>query len=132
MSHSKLDNVTVLGAGVLGGQIAWHSAFKGKTVTVYDPYPEALERSRKVHEQYADIYRSELGATDADIAAARERLTYSSDLAAAAAAADLVIEAVPEDPEIKTTAYEQLAPLLAPDAIIATNSSTLLPSDSQK
>lgn len=31
-----LHRVTVLGGGVLGGQIAWHCAYKGRTVTVYD------------------------------------------------------------------------------------------------
>ena len=33
-SMSRIKNLTVMGSGVLGGQIAWHSAFKGKTVTV--------------------------------------------------------------------------------------------------
>ena len=62
---STLDKLTVLGSGVLGGQIAWHSAFKGKTVVVYDIAPDALERCRTAHEQYAAIYFSEVGATDA-------------------------------------------------------------------
>jgi len=33
---TALNNVTVLGSGVLGGQIAWHNAFRGKRVVVYD------------------------------------------------------------------------------------------------
>ena len=33
---AQLNRITVTGAGVLGGQIAWHSAFKGKTVVVHD------------------------------------------------------------------------------------------------
>jgi 3-hydroxyacyl-CoA dehydrogenase len=36
MSESKLNNVAMIGAGRLGGQIAWHSAYMGKHVTVYD------------------------------------------------------------------------------------------------
>jgi len=36
MTASNLNNLTVAGAGVLGGQIAWQSAFKGKNVVVYD------------------------------------------------------------------------------------------------
>ncbi|MFJ9714051.1 3-hydroxyacyl-CoA dehydrogenase [Streptomyces sp. NPDC101234] len=126
---SRLDKVTVLGSGVLGGQIAWHSAFKGKTVTVYDISPDAIERCRGVHHRYAAVYRSEVGADDADIAATRKRLTYATDLAAAVAQADLVIEAVPEIPEVKTALYKEMAGLLPPDTLVATNSSTFLPRD---
>jgi 3-hydroxyacyl-CoA dehydrogenase len=129
MSQSNLDRVTVLGAGVLGGQIAWHSAFKGKTVAIYDPFSEALDKCRGAHAGYADIYKAELGASDADIAATRDRLIYTSDLKEAVENTDLVIEAVPEVPEIKTKVYADMAPLLPEHAIIATNSSTLLPRD---
>lgn len=126
---SVLSRVTVLGAGVLGGQIAWHSAFKGKTVVLYDIAEDAIERARATHEVYAGIYLSEVGASTADIAAARARLTYSTDLKAAAADADLVIEAVPEVPDIKASVYKELAELLPAHALIATNSSTFLPRD---
>ena len=36
MSESNIENVAMIGAGTLGGQIAWHSAYMGKQVTVYD------------------------------------------------------------------------------------------------
>ncbi|MFE2491554.1 3-hydroxyacyl-CoA dehydrogenase [Streptomyces mirabilis] len=126
---SRLDKVTVLGSGVLGGQIAWHSAFKGKTVAVYDIAPDAIERCRAAHGHYAAIYLSDVGADNADIAATREHLTYSTDLAAAVAQADLVIEAVPEIPEVKSAVYKEMAGLLPPATLVATNSSTLLPRD---
>jgi 3-hydroxybutyryl-CoA dehydrogenase len=127
MNRSNLDRLTVLGAGVLGGQIAWHSAFKGKSVVAYEPYPEALAKCKVAHETYARIYATELGASDADIESTRSRLSYSDDLASAVAYADLVIEAVPEVPEIKTRVYQDMAALLPPRTIVATNSSTLLP-----
>jgi len=126
---SSLDRLTVLGAGVLGGQIAWHSAFKGKTVDVYDIAQDAIERCGAAHDQYAAIYLSDVGASDSDITATRRRLTFTTDLAAAVAEADLVIEAVPEIPDVKTAVYEEMAELLPPDTLVATNSSTLLPSD---
>jgi 3-hydroxybutyryl-CoA dehydrogenase len=129
MSNSTLDRLTVLGAGVLGGQIAWHSAFKGKTVVLYDPYPEAIDKARVAHATYAHIYKTELGASEADIAATRARLSLSGDLALAVADADFVIEAVPEVPEIKTRVYREMADLLPPRTLVATNSSTLLPRD---
>src|SRR5829696_389125 len=126
---SGLNTVTLLGAGVLGGQIAWHSAFKDKTVAVYDIAGDAIERCRTAHEQVAAIYLADLGATDADIAATRRRLTYTTDLAAAVAQADLVIEAVPDIPDVKTAVYKEMAELLRPETVVANNSSTFLPSD---
>jgi 3-hydroxyacyl-CoA dehydrogenase len=129
MSRSNLDRLTVLGAGVLGGQIGWHSAFKGKTVVIYDPFPEALQKAKVAHDTYAKIYKAELGASDADIAATRARLTLSGDLKAAVAQADFVIEAVPEVPDIKTQVYREMAGLLPPHTLVATNSSTLLARD---
>jgi len=129
MASSNIERLTVLGAGVLGGQIGWHSAFKGKTVVLYDPFPEALEKARAAHSTYAQIYKVQLGASDAEIERTRARLAYTSDLKAAVAAADLVIESVPEVPAIKTKVYEDMARLLPPHTIVATNSSTLLPRD---
>jgi len=129
MSSSNLDRLTVLGAGVLGGQIGWHSAFKGKTVVIYDPFPEALRKAAVAHDTYAQIYEAQLGASGADIAATRARLTLSGDLKAAVAQADFVIEAVPEIPETKTRVYREMAGLLPPHTLVATNSSTLLARD---
>lgn len=128
MTTSKINTLTLLGAGVLGGQIAWHSAFKGKTVVVYDLYEEGLEQCRKAQEGYAAIYLETQGATEDTIAATRRRLTFTTDLSVAAAKADLVIEAVPEIPDVKVAVYQDLAKLLPDHCIIATNSSTLLPS----
>lgn len=125
---SSINKVTVLGSGVLGGQIAWHTAYKGKSV-VYDIAADALERCQRAHGQYAEIYRQDVGAGEADIAAPRSRLRYSTDLADAVKQADLVIEAVPEVPAIKTEIHRKMAPLLPPHRLIATNSSTLLARD---
>jgi 3-hydroxybutyryl-CoA dehydrogenase len=123
---SSLERFTVLGAGVLGGQIAWHSAFKGRTVSLYDIAQDAIDRCRAEH--YAAIYRSDVGASDADTTAARQRLTDGSDVATAVAEADLMIEVVPEIPCVKTAVYEEMAEPLPPDTVVATNSSTLLDS----
>jgi 3-hydroxybutyryl-CoA dehydrogenase len=129
MSRSRLDRLTVLGAGVLGGQIGWHSAFKGKTVVIYDPFPEALQKAKVAHDTYAQVYEAQLGASGADISATRARLTLTGDLKAAVAQADFVIESVPEVPETKTRVYREMAGLLPPHTLVATNSSTLLARD---
>jgi len=126
---SRINHLTTLGSGVLGGQIAWHSAFRGKTVVAYDIGEEALSRCRAAHDQYAGIYRRDLGASGEAIAETRARLSYTTDLATAVGGADLVIGSVPEVPEVKTAAYQKMAPLLRKHTLLATNSSTLLPSD---
>ena len=126
---AKLNYITVLGSGVLGGQIAWHTAFKGKNVVVYDIANEALENCKNAHQFYAGIYQSDLGASEQEVSETVSRLTFTSSLAEAVVNADLVIEAVPEVPEIKTSVYLQMADLLPAHTLLATNSSTLLPSD---
>jgi 3-hydroxyacyl-CoA dehydrogenase len=128
MTASQLENITVLGAGVLGGQIAWHSAFRGKSVVVYDLRAEGIEQCRIAQQTYAHIYRQDLDASEGMIEETRARLTFTTDLAAAVAEADLVIEAVPEIPQVKIDVYGEMAQHLPPHTLIATNSSTLLPS----
>lgn len=124
----KIERLTLLGAGVLGAQIAWQSAYKGKLVTVYDLYEKGLEQCRTDQQRYAEIYQRDLGASEEDIEATRGRLSFTTDLAAATANADLVIEAVPEAPDIKIAVYTELAKHLPEHTLVATNSSTLLPS----
>lgn len=126
----SLQNVTVLGSGVLGGQIAWHSAFKGKNVIVCDISEQALESCRNAHETYAQIYLAEVeGATEANLAQTRERILFTTDVKVAYQNCDLVVEAVPEIPDIKHAAYQAMADNLPEHAIITTNSSTFLPRD---
>lgn len=129
MATQSLNNMTSLGAGVLGGQIAWHSAFKGKKVVIYDPFEASLENCRKAIDGYAAIYINDLGATEQQITQARSRLSFTTDLAEAVSDADIAIESVPENPDIKRDFYIKLAPLLPEKTILATNSSTLLASD---
>jgi 3-hydroxyacyl-CoA dehydrogenase len=126
MSNLSIGKISVLGGGVLGGQIAWHSAYKGKTAIVYDISEDALENCRKAQLQYAAIYQSDLGATEEEMEATRGRVSFTTNMKAAADV-DLVIESVPEVPAIKNSVYEELAPLLPQHTIIVTNSSTLMP-----
>lgn len=128
MTTSGIQDLTVIGGGVLGGQIAWHSAFKGKTVVVFDLYEDGLKACRTAHETYAHIYKTELGASENDIQATKDRLSFTTDLNQAINNADFIIEAIPEIPEVKTEFYQKIAPILSERTLLATNSSTLLPS----
>lgn len=123
-----IRKVAVLGTGVLGSQIAFQCAFHGFDVTGYDLSDSALDAARANIDRMGAAMRADLGADEAALAAARGRLHLTTDLAAAVAKADLVIEAVPEAPQIKRDIYAKIAPLAPESAIFVTNSSTLLPS----
>lgn len=123
-----IKNVTVAGSGVLGYQIAFQSAFHGYNVTVYDINDEVLERAKDKFEILSEAFQKDLSASQKEIDAAKSRLTYTSDLENAAKDADLLIEAVPESPEVKIDFYHKLAKVAPEKTIFATNSSTLLPS----
>ncbi|NUP29231.1 MAG: 3-hydroxyacyl-CoA dehydrogenase [Nocardia sp.] len=126
----EIRSVTVLGTGVLGSQIAYQTAFHGYRVQAYDISDEALDTARKRFAGLATTYRDEvMGATEELTEQARAGIGLTTDLGAAVADADLVIEAVPEVLDIKRQTYEKLGELAPERTIFATNSSTLLPSD---
>src|SRR5215470_9837924 len=125
----RIDNVTVLGTGVLGSQIAYQSAYSGFAVTAYDISDEIVNTARKRFADLAARYEREVeGASDGRAQAALTRIRYSSNLADAVHDADLVIEAAPERLDVKKELYAKLGPLAPEKAIFATNSSSLLPS----
>lgn len=115
------QRVHVFGAGVMGGGVAALLALHGRQVTLHDPDGRALHaaegRAQSLFEQHLD---------DPDkIADARARLsTDTGD--AEVAHAELVIEAVDEDPAAKRALFQELEAGLAPDAVIATTTTTLL------
>ena len=125
-----ITNVTVLGTGVLGSQIAFQIAYSGFAVTAYDISEELLDAAQRRFDWLASRYERDVaGAADGAAREALGRLRSSSDLAAAVADADLVIEAVPEQLALKRSVYGELAAVAPAKTIFATNSSTLLPSD---
>ena len=128
---TDIKNVTVLGTGVLGSQIAYQGAYHGFKVTAYDISDEILEGAKQRFAKLAERYVADNmpGAADGKAQEALANLSYSSDLAEAVKDADLVIEAVPEKIEIKQATYELLGQVAPAKTIFATNSSTLLPSN---
>lgn len=121
-------NITVAGSGVLGYQIAFQTAFHGFNVIVYDINDEVLEKAKSKFETLSEAFKADLKATPQQLENTRNNLSYTSDLASAVKDADLLIEAVPENPAIKIDFYQKLAKVAPAKTIFATNSSTLLPS----
>lgn len=118
---APVKHVHVVGAGVMGGDIAAWCAYRGLTVTLQDRAPEyvqpALDRAREFFTKRAR------GADAAAEAAAR--LTADVE-GRGVPQADVVVEAIFENVEAKQALYAKLVPQMKPDAVLATNTSSLM------
>ena len=123
---AEIKTVAVVGAGTMGSQIALQVALSGRyDVRLADVSAEQLERA-SVQNQKLVARRVEKGRmTEDEARAALARISLVSDLAAAVAGADLVVEAVYEDLGAKSEVFRLLAGAAAPHAIMASNSSTI-------
>jgi 3-hydroxyacyl-CoA dehydrogenase/enoyl-CoA hydratase/3-hydroxybutyryl-CoA epimerase len=119
-SAARVSHVHVVGAGVMGGDIAAWCALRGHTVTLQDREQKyidpAMQRAAKL---FGKRIRNE-----ADRAAATERLQADIE-GAGAAKADLVIEAIFENLEAKQALYKSLQDRMPAGALLATNTSSI-------
>ncbi len=123
MSADGIEDVVVVGGGVMGNGIAQVVAQSGLRVTVVDVAQDALDRAReRIERSLARFVRSErLSQEAAD--AARSRIAFSTDLEAAAAGADHAVETVVEDLEVKSGVLRRLDEACREDVILASNTS---------
>jgi 3-hydroxyacyl-CoA dehydrogenase / enoyl-CoA hydratase / 3-hydroxybutyryl-CoA epimerase len=113
-------HVHVVGAGVMGGDIAAWSALRGMTVTLQDRSEELIQPALLRARSLFDKRLRDPGA--AAEAAARLRMDVAGD---GAATADVVIEAIVENADAKRALYAELEPRLKPKAVLATNTSSI-------
>ncbi|HEV3050331.1 MAG TPA: 3-hydroxyacyl-CoA dehydrogenase family protein, partial [Longimicrobium sp.] len=120
-----ISRVAVLGAGTMGNGIAQVCAMAGYTVALHDPQPGAVERALGTIRGNLDkgVERGKVTAEARETALGN--LREAADVAAAAADADLVIEAVPERMELKTGLFAELHRIAPANAILASNTSSL-------
>ncbi len=128
MQIDDVRRVAVVGGGTMGQQIGFQCAGHGYDVVVYDIDPAALEAARTRIDAYAEQLERGGSITSELRASAQARITLTSDLQAAAADADLLSEAVPEDPDLKGRVLAEFNLACPPRTIFMTNTSTLLPS----
>ncbi len=117
--------VAVLGGGNMGGGIAQACAQVGFPVRVRDVDTAALARGRGLLEKMLQGAIDRKKLTPARRDEILGRVSFSTDLAETVRGAALVIEAVFEDETVKRSLFEEIAPLVEPDAIVATNTSSL-------
>ena len=153
----KIKKVVVCGGGILGSQIAFQSAYSGFDVTilirkednmdaVYDKlnnlkntYIETIENmdQKKPHDAswargIAEPNNFDKNLCKENVQKAHKLIKVVNEQPVALANADLVIESITENLDIKNAFYKQIAPLLAEKTIVVTNSSTILPSKMAK
>lgn len=122
--RSTAKKVGVLGAGMMGAGIAYSCARRGLEVVLKDVSPEAAEKGRKHSEGLLAeaVARGRTSREDADAVLAR--ITPTAD-PADLAGCDVVVEAVFEDPALKRQVLAEVERVVAPDALLGSNTSTL-------
>ena len=119
-----IRKVTIVGAGVMGGGLAQLFAQKGHWVGLHDVSGESLERALRRARSNLDI-QVEMGwIASHEVEEALVRIESTSDLAKALEGADYVIEAVPEELELKKAVFRQIGDLAPAHAVLASNTST--------
>lgn len=125
---TDITTVLVVGSGAMGSQIAMVCALAGLDVRVHDVVESSLERAKGelAARMQRNVDKGRLSEADRDSAFAR--MTFGVDLAAAAADVDIVIEAAVEKVDVKRDLFADLDRLTPEHAILATNSSSFVPS----
>ena len=119
-SGNKIEQVHVIGAGAMGGDIAAWCAGQDLRVTLADMKPEPIAGAiKRAADLYGKILRKRTAVRDA-----LDRLMPDMQ-AEGVRNADLIIEAVPEKLELKQKVYAGLEPKMKPGAILATNTSSI-------
>jgi 3-hydroxybutyryl-CoA dehydrogenase len=121
----EIENIAVIGAGTMGHGIAQVSALAGYSVALYDVAPDFIARGiariEKNLRKGVDLGK----ITESGMAEALARVRAASALEEAAGDADLVIEAVVEKLDAKRDIFRELDLICKPEAILATNTSSL-------
>ena len=114
----RFEHVLVVGAGQMGSGIAQVVAASGRRVSLHDPYPGATDRARASMERSLAKLAEKGGPAPEDVLT---RVDAVEDLVPA----DLMIEAVVEDAAVKEDVFRRADGTLPPDAILASNTSSI-------
>jgi len=124
MTSHNISRVAVVGAGQMGGGIAQVAAVAGFTTLVHDAFPGAIGKCRALHDKLLARAVEKQKMTQADADKAKERLVYTDKLESLSGA-DILIEAIVEDSQAKKDLFAKAAGLVADNAILASNTSSI-------
>ena len=124
-----MNNFSVIGSGVMGRGIAYTAALSGFDVKLYDINETALENARQYikDEMNKSAERGFISAEKAE--AALKNVTYTNDFEETAENADIVVEAVLENMDLKIDIFKRLDGQCPPHTLLATNTSTMSPTE---
>lgn len=124
MTH-EIKNVAVIGTGMLGTQIAIQAACYGYEVKAHDEAPETFEKTKqRILGVMKTLGKAPTVPVEVWEQAAR-KIQMGGDLAQTLKLADLIVEAVPEDLDLKRKVFAEMDSLAPQGAILATNSSSI-------
>jgi 3-hydroxybutyryl-CoA dehydrogenase len=121
----KIKKVAVIGAGTLGTQIAIQAACYGNDVRAYDKDPEMFQKALQKIPGVMKIRGKGPTLPMEAWEQGGQKVKLAKDLFEVVKGADLIIEAVPENLELKRRLFAQIDSLAPPRAILATNSSSI-------
>ncbi|MCA3351416.1 MAG: 3-hydroxybutyryl-CoA dehydrogenase [Roseomonas sp.] len=121
---AAINKLGVIGAGLMGNGIAHVAALSGIPVVLMDVQQQALDRALATMAKNMERQVSKGSISGADRDAALARIVTATDNSAFADC-DLVIEAATENEEIKKKIFAGLCPVLKPDALLASNTSSI-------
>ncbi|KPB06516.1 3-hydroxyacyl-CoA dehydrogenase [Bacillus sp. CHD6a] len=124
-----MKKVVVIGSGVMGRGIAYVSALGGYQTTLVDVKEEQLEGARKEIELIISKGLEKGKLTEQAAEELRDSLFYSTDLEEAVNEANLIIEAVPENINIKKSVFEKIDKVAPSRCYFASNTSTMSPTE---
>lgn len=128
MQFKEVQRICVVGAGVMGHQIALQAAVSGFDVYLNDINEGTLNKAREFTEGWLKGRVAKGKLNEEEAGQISERLQFTTDLHLAAAEADLVIEAIVEILEVKRKLFAQLDDICPEHTILATNSSYIVSS----
>ena len=119
------EKITVVGTGTLGAQIAMLAVDAGYDVAVFDQQTGAFDQMIKKQQADLEAKQIEPFIPFDRWETCRKQIQQFTTLDEAVKDADLVVEAVPENTELKCEVFRELGQMAPPEAILATNSSSI-------
>ncbi len=120
-----MQKVAVIGGGTMGSGIAYVTARAGLDTVLYDVVSEQINAARKYHAKTLSREQEKGRLTQEQAAKVTQHLVYSGNLAEAVDETDMIIEAVPESIELKTSLFRDIEQHVRPDTILGSNTSSL-------
>jgi len=126
MTIKEISRIALIGAGVMGTRIAFRCLMHGKTVNIYDISPGAVKRSTETVRKWIENRVIEAQLTKEEAHLKRNDLRSSPTIATCCQQADIIIETISEDIDMKRKLFREIALYAPQNSLVATNSSSIL------